>query len=188
MAKRGYEKIIENEDGLTDKKLRFIDFYFGAGNFEAMKAARMAGFSEAHGHKLLLQPEVKAEVERRRAKLRKEVEIDEKWVVQRLARIADASLGDILLKLKDNGGDLKALTPEERYALAEVKESTTENHKGEVTSTLQVKAIDKIAALVAIGRKLGLFKDNVNVNADELVARLNAGRERARGKVDGGTN
>lgn len=152
-------------------------------DFNKTAAARACGYTGAERQisELFRHPEVVRLIEVEKAKTRKKYELNEEWVISRLMKIADASLGDTLLAMGDDA-DLLKLTPEERYALAEFKSEIYVDGKGDAARDVKrvsVKLADKLGALRDLGRRLGLFQDNVKLGASEdLIAALNAGRAR----------
>ena len=175
---------------LNDRLRRLVDCYFDpAVNLNETKAAKMAGYKTAdkYAFKLFRRPEVREEIERRQEISRKKFEVDEEWVIRRVMALADASLGDIKLILDQNDGDLSKLTHEQRYSLSEIAEEVYVEGRGEGARDVKkqrVKVADKLNALIALMRRLGLFKDEVTVKGEvSLIDRIQAGRNRlARGE------
>ena len=152
-------------------------------DFNKTAAARACGYKGAERQisELFRHPEVVRLIEVEKSKNRKKYELNEEWVISRLMKIADASLGDTLIAMGPEA-DLLKLTPEERYALAEFKSEIYVDGKGDQARDVKrvsVKLADKLGALRDLGRRLGLFQDNVKLGASEdLIAALNAGRAR----------
>lgn len=158
--------------------LKYFEF-----DFNKVAAARACGYKgpERQLSELFRHPETVRLIEERKAKLREKHELNEEWVISRLMKIADASLGDVLIDMGPDA-DLTALTKEQRYALAEYKSEIYVDGKGDNARDVKrvsVKLADKLGALRDLGRRLGLFQDNVKLGASEdLIAALNAGRAR----------
>lgn len=165
-----------------DRRELLVLKYFELG-FNKVAAARACGYKQAERQisELFRHPEVVRLIEAEKAKNRKKYELNEEWVISRLMKIADASLGDTLIAMGPEA-DLLKLTPEERYALAEFKSEIYVDGKGDNARDVKrvsVKLNDKLGALRDLGRRLGLFQDNVKLGASEdLIAALNAGRAR----------
>lgn len=152
-------------------------------DFNKQKAAEACGYSrsaQAIGS-LFRHPRVVALIKKRQEAAAKKYELNEEWVIQRLMKIADASLGDVVIEMGPEA-DLMKLTPEQRYALAEYKSEIYVDGKGDQARDVKrvsVKLADKLAALEKLGKRLGLFTENVKLDAsDELVKALQAGRAR----------
>lgn len=165
-----------------------VDKYFEF-NCDKVKAARACGYAcvESTISQIFRHPEVVRLIGERQDKQKKKYELNEAWVIERLMKIADVSLGDVIVDMGPDG-DLLKLTPEQRYALAEFKQETYVEGKDssarEVKRT-SVKLADKLAALEKLGKRLGLFTDKVKLEAsDDLVAALQAGRARIHDEVD----
>lgn len=169
---------------LTGQQMAVID-YFQRNNFTGQIAAlKHAGYENPQwrAYEFFQNPKVRVEIERRRAELRKKYELDEDWVIQRLMTIADANLGDIMSKLRENNYDLAILTEQERYALGEYTEEVYMEGKGEdavAVKKVKVKPAGKMEAIIALCRKLGLFNDKLNVEGEvNIVERLQAARKK----------
>lgn len=76
---------------LTDMKKRFADHYLVELN--ATAAAKLAGYSEktaySQGQRLLKDVDVRAYIEPRQQKISDELEIDAKWVQQKLVTVTE---------------------------------------------------------------------------------------------------
>lgn len=170
-------------DLLSDKMVAVLDHYFLNGCLSKRKAMLAGGYSDCDTGRFFALPQVQKEMAIRQKAWREEYGLNEEWVIKRLMVIADGNLGDIIVKLKGNGWNLADLTLEERFVLGEFSEEEFKHGRGEdaeLAIKRKIKTRDQLPALVALSRKLGLFQDNVNVTgADELVARLQAGRDRA---------
>ena len=147
---------------LTPKQQRFVEEYLI--DLNATQAAIRAGYSEktaySQGERLLRNVEVAAAVAEAKAARSERTEVTQDAVLKELALIGFANAGDYFdwgpagVKLKGKAD----LTAEQQAVVAEVSETVTE--KG---GTIRLKLHDKRAALVDIGRHLGMFKDNLNV-------------------------
>ncbi len=152
-------------------------------------ALRMAGYSESTALKrqelIFGHPAVKAEIERRQARMRKKYELTEDWVVERLMLIADS--GAVLAKFKKvlpNGmlsWNFTDATQEELAAINELSVETSRDREGIETTKFKVGVSDPKGALDSLARKLGLFKDKMELSGElSLVERITRGRERVR--------
>lgn len=169
----------EWENELTPKQRAFVREYLI--DLNATQAAIRAGYSEktaySVGHENLSKPEIAAAVDAA-MKLRSErTEITADRVLQELAKIGFADIRkavkwqSAMITEEDNpdGGDItviktvvtntvqmvasEELDDETAAAIAEVSQNTT--------GGVKIKLHDKRAALVDIGRHLGMFRDRV---------------------------
>lgn len=176
VAKGGYTSKADDRYELL--VLKYFEY-----DFDRSRAAAACGYSggpEAM-HRLFRHPKVVALIKKKQEEAAKKHELNEEWVISRLMKIADASLGDVLVDMGPEA-DLLKLTKEQRYALAEYKSEIYVDGKGDNARDVKrvsVKLADKLGALRDLGRRLGLFQDNVKLGASEdLIAALNAGRAR----------
>lgn len=76
---------------MTEKQSSFIDHYIL--DFNGTQAAIRAGYSAQYAgqqaYQLLVDPEIQAEIRKRREKLGKETGVDVDWVTRRAQQIAD---------------------------------------------------------------------------------------------------
>lgn len=178
--------------GLTPKIQSVINHYFENG-FHQGRAMMAAGYSEgsakfAQFH-IFGRPDVKAEIERRMRAITEKSEVDGDWLMRKLKLMIDANLGDILRKLATFDYDINCLSDEELFVLGDI----IVEHGSEVagyekdgtaiirpTIKVKVKTEGKTQMIVTALRKLGLFKDSLEVKTDaDVVAALTAGRRRA---------
>lgn len=138
----------------TERMKRFVDAYMA--DPKGTPAAVAAGYSEKTAHaaatKLLKNPWVAAEIAKRQTKLAKKFEITADNVLQELAAIGFANIGDYL---NATGRiDIKGL---DRTKMAAVAELIVDILPGDVVRT-RIKLHDKRAALVDLAKHLGLFR------------------------------
>lgn len=153
----------------TDKQIAFINEYVKCWN--ATEAARRAGYSERSANNIgpenLLKPSIRAEIDRRIAE--NTMQADE--VLVRLTRQARGTFADMI----NLYGGLPMIDWEQAVingAIDTVKEITFK--EGSVT----VKLHDSQTALVHLGKHLGLFKDQVQVETwkDKIIGLLKDGK------------
>lgn len=175
---------------LTPMQRKAIDAYFRNG-FVKSDACRQAGYSDstANGNPAAVfkHPAVVAEVERRLEKQKRKYNVDEDFVIQRLARIANA--GEVLAtykKVNEDGSlswDFTDATPDDLAVITELTTDTYQDGRGEGARTVKkfkVAVSDPKSALDSLARIQGLFNDKVTVEGEvTLVERLQRGRERA---------
>lgn len=171
-------------DQLTEKQKRFCDEYLK--DLNATQAGIRAGYSEkgAHvtAHQLLKNTKVQSYIQSKNKKAEIKLEITRERVLLEYARIA---FGDIRNLFDDNGNLINPKDMGDDIAAAvvsvEVSHEKTSTAKGsdddtgettnitEVTFTRKVKLADKTKALDALGRHLGLFKPDVQDNANDFL-------------------
>lgn len=160
---------------LTGKQARFVEEYLI--DLNATKAAIRAGYSEktaySIGEENLKKPDIQQAIQEATNNRSKRTEINQDWVIQRLAAIADCSMRDVASW--GPGGvhykDSKDLTDAEAYAVKKVKDkrSILSSGTGEapdmvMNQQLEIEQHDKTKALELIGKHLGMFKDTIQLN------------------------
>jgi phage terminase small subunit len=155
----------------TPKQARFVEEYLI--DLNATQAAIRAGYSAKNadkiGPELLGKTRVAEAIEKAIAERSQRTEITQDQVLKELALIGFANAGNYFdwgpdgVSLLDKGD----LTEAQRSVVAEVSQTKTE-HGG----TIRLKLHDKQAALVNLGRHLGLFTDHLKVNGLESLKHL----------------
>jgi hypothetical protein len=146
----------------------------------------MAGCAVCHYHGGKA-PQVMAAARRRLAAtdacIRYEITAD--WVTQRLAAIADATIGETGVILPDGSYevDLSTLTQQQARAIESIIVDQTGGGGGDGerkrVERVRVRLRDAIKALELLGRSQKMFADRVEVDgSEELLAALAAGRKR----------
>ncbi len=155
---------------LTDKRRRFVDEYLVdlCGAQAAIRAGYAPGRAKQTADDLLNVPEVAAAVAEAQAALSDRTGITQEMVLQELAKIGFANMGNYLHAT--TGGDpyfdFAGLTEEQKAALVEVTVEDFTEGRGEDARNIRrvkFKLGDKRAALVDIGKHLGMFKERVEV-------------------------
>jgi phage terminase small subunit len=180
----------KRKKGISLKHLAVVNAYF-ANDFNAEEAMLQCGYAKttARGnpHSVFDHPDVKAEIERRRNKMQEKHELTEDWVVKRLMQHGDSH--NILAKFKkvdDEGGlfwDFTGATEAELAAISELvveeKVLVGSEDAGIINRKTKIKGVDSKGALDSLARKLGMFKDSVELKGNvNLIERLHAGRDR----------
>jgi phage terminase small subunit len=152
---------------VTPKQARFVEEYLL--DLNATQAAIRAGYSRkragARGYLLMRHPDVAAAVTAAQHERSRRTAITAGQVLIELARIAFADLRDFV-EWDDTKIEIlssKDLSTDAARAVAEV----TYSKSGGAT---KVKLHDKKAALEALARHLGLFKDRIEVSAPDDAA------------------
>lgn len=149
---------------LTPKQQKFVLEYLQDGN--ATRSAKAAGYSARSastlGERLLRDPKVKAELDRRMGKLMSKLEITAERVLQERARLAFFDVR----KLFDADGNplpIGELDDDTAAAIAglDVERLFDGTGKGRklIGDILKYKLADKNASLTALDKHLGLYKD-----------------------------
>lgn len=156
---------------ITPKQQRFVDEYLI--DLNATQAAIRAGYSaktaEQQGPRLLGNVGVAAAISEGRARIAAKLEITQERVVAELAKIGFANMADYMRAGPDGDPflDFSKLTRDQAAALAEVTVEDFKDGRGEDARDVRrvkFKLADKRAALVDIGKHLGMFKDRVEVS------------------------
>ena len=163
---------------LNARRTRFVAEYLI--DLNAKRAAIRAGYSpktaHAIGHALLRIVEVTAAIEKGQKALAAESYVTAERIVGELAKLGFANMADFM-KSNDSGDpylDFSGLTRDQAAALAEVTVEDFVDGRSDKREVRRVKfkLCDKRAALVDLGRHLGMFKDEVKVSVDSSVVGL----------------
>lgn len=149
---------------LSEKQKRFVEEYLI--DLNATQASIRAGYrkseyTDTNANKLLGNTRIKEAIEKAMAERSRRTGITQDRVLRELAKLAFVNAGDII-----DGNDASIKDDASRDDLAcvqSVKVKTMENDKGTMTER-EVKLYDKKASLELLGKHLGLFNDNLNVN------------------------
>lgn len=154
--------------GITPKQQRFVEEYLV--DLNATQAAIRAGYSaktaEQQGHQLLKNTSVAEAVSEAQAARSERTEITQNQVLRELAKIGFSDIR----KLFTPGGNLMPIgdLDDDAAACLSSIEITTRKARGgdddEVEEVAKIRLWDKRAALVDIGKHLGMFKDKVELS------------------------
>lgn len=169
---------------LTPKQERFVAAYLI--NPNATQAAIEAGYSEAtakqQGSRLLTNVDVLARLTNKQQKLADKYEVTADRVIRELALIGFANMMDYMtVEGSDARVDFSTLDRDQAAAIQEIAVETvgvSTEDKPAIVRT-KFKLADKRAALVDLGRHLSLFKEKIEITADDSIAEmLEAARRR----------
>lgn len=155
---------------LTPKQKKFIEEYLI--DLNGTQAAIRAGYSEktacAIGYENLRKPEIAAEVAKRQQKLADANEVTQQKVIDELAKLGFSNMQDFIRVTSDGDPyfDLSELTRAQAAALAEVTVEDFKDGRGRDARDvrrIKFRLADKRAALVDLGKHLGMFKDQLDV-------------------------
>ena len=163
---------------LNQRRARFIAEYLVDPN--AAKAARLAGYSphsaSQTGRGLLRKPDVKAAIEAQTAEVFDRLEVKAEQVVREAMRVAFADLS----RLFDADGKPLPLGEIDAETLSALDITMSYDKHGNHTAT-HLRRLDKMAALLMLGKHLKVFTDRVEVaNGREIAQAMAEARERER--------
>jgi len=193
-ARRPKKKGSTSKPTLSEAHRAVVDAYFANGCVSQRRALIAAGYSETTAKNqpqtVFQRDDVRAEIEKRRARHEKNFAVTEDRIIAELAALAFARMGD-LVEVNEDGSaelDFNRLTPEMKAAMSEFSYETLEQVSGgdeenegktiRITKP-KIKFGSKQAALDALVRIKGMNKDRVEVSgALSLVERIQAARQR----------
>jgi phage terminase small subunit len=160
---------------LTPKQRRFVEEYLL--DLNATQAAIRAGYSRKTaamlGYQQLQKTLVADAIASAQARRSQRTEITADWVLQELRKLAASNMGDFM-RTGEHGDphlDFSALTRDQMAALSEVTVDDFTDGRGDDARDVRrvrFKLHDKQAALVNIGRHLGMFTDNLTLRRHPL--------------------
>ncbi len=150
---------------LTPKQKTFCDEYLI--DLNATQAAIRAGYSSDSAKEIgcenLTKPNIRAYIDKEIANRSKRTGINQDRVIRELARIAFVNANDVI---NMDEATLKADASEDDTAtIASVKVKTIPTKEGEGVER-EIRLADKLKALELLGKHLGMFKENININAN----------------------
>jgi phage terminase small subunit len=149
---------------LTPKQVRFVQEYLI--DLNAAQAAIRAGYSaktaRVIGHEILTKPEIAAAIEKAKAERAQRTRLTGDMVVDELRKIGFANMADYMKSTPQGDPylDFSSLTRDQKAALSEVTVEDYVEGRGEdarAVKRVKFKLHDKRAALVDLGRHLGMF-------------------------------
>ncbi len=163
---------------LTPRQSRFVEEYLV--DLHITKAAIRAGYSArsaySTGHRLMRNAEIQNAISKARAKLSESTKISAERVLDAYAKIAFGGLSKFL-NVSDEGAitvDLRDCTPEDLNILSElvVEDIDKSPERGSSPARrIRVKMLDRLRALEALSKHLGLFEPNAgDQQGDSLLA------------------
>ena len=165
-------------DKLTPRQIAFVDEYLV--DLNATQALIRAGYSPKAANvcasQLLAKPNIAAAVAVKQAERARRVEISGDAVLRELAKLGFANMLDYVTIAGDGTAsmDLSSITREQGAAIVELTTEDSYDRDGNLTRRNKIKLADKRAALVDMGRHLGLFREGggniamvINIMADD---------------------
>jgi phage terminase small subunit len=154
---------------VTPRNERFIELYVRLCVLEGQPAAeayRQSGYKsnspEVEACKLLKNPNIAAEIEKRKKEIFEKEKVTSEKVLRELANIAFSNVQDYLLY--DEHGRVRFkksrnLTRSQAAAVAGIKVNKKEK-------TIELKFHDKVQSLELLGKNLGVFPNKVQMGGD----------------------
>lgn len=146
---------------MTKKQKLFVQEYLI--DLNATQAAIRAGYSPdtaySIGNENLRKPEIKNAIDKAMAERSRRTGISQDRVLQELAKIGFANITDVV---DPDTAKIRFDAKEEDLACIQ----SIKIKPNEWGTEREIKMYDKKAALVDIGKHLGMFKENVNVNVE----------------------
>lgn len=130
----------------------------------ALRAGYTPKTARHKNHELFANPHVKAAIEHEMAKRAKRIDITADKVLTELAKIGFANMSDYI-QIKDGSPivDMSKMDRDKAAAIAEVTSEVYVDKDEATVKKTKFKLADKRAALVDIGRHLGMFVDRSEV-------------------------
>lgn len=146
---------------MTKKQQRFVEEYLI--DLNATQAVIRAGYkpdnAQQMGSENLSKPVISAAIAKAMAERSKRTGINQDRVLHELARIGFAKITDIIDP--DTAKILPEASEDDLACIQSIKIKP-----GEFGTEREVKLYDKKAALIELGKHLGLFKDRLELDAD----------------------
>lgn len=162
------------------KQRRFVEEYLV--DLNATAAAKRAGYTDSgafqQGYRLLKNVEVAEAIAKAQERLAKKFEVKAERIIEELAKIGFANMQDYMI-VGANGDPVlnwAALTRDQAAALVEVTVDTYTEGKGddaERVKRVKFKLADKRAALVDLGKHLGLFEEKSRIDVNVTHQHIN---------------
>ena len=170
---------------LSTRHQKVVDGYMV--HYNKTKAMRDAGFSESTSMRaadVFDRIDVQMEIQRRQDNMSKKAEVTADYVIKKFKDIVEADLGDLLEIFEDGTAriDFTKATPAHLAALGEFTVDDIKQGRGDDAIPVQrirVKFHDKLRALEALGRHLGLFNDKIEIKGELDLIRTIENRRKA---------
>lgn len=154
-AKGGPEPIVITKS-LTTKEHRLVDLYFE--HLDLKKVAEVTGILHRDVINEFKKPHIRVEIQKRTDEIRANSIVSAEEVVEELALIAFADIGDFVTF----GPDGVAVKNQEEMPTTSVISEVSNSAHG-----VKFKMHDKMRALENIGKYLGMFRDRIEVTGKD---------------------
>lgn len=134
------------------------------------KAALDAGYSHRQCARLVFNnPKVVKEIERRKEQIMKKYELDAEWVIQRMARLADApTVLAKYMQVREDGTiswDFTGASKEDLWVIRNVMTKISYDEEGNARVTeFKVDTADVLAALNSLAKVMGIVVDKNEIS------------------------
>lgn len=155
---------------LTRRQRRFLAEILIDPKRNAVQAAIRAGYKEttalSASCEFMKHPQIKAAIEEADKRVWKKLEVTHERVLQEVANIAFASMGDYLSPDSSSSSGYRLdLTKVSDQQMGVVKEFTEETVQG--IKRTKISLYDKLSALQVIGKHLGMFKERMELSTPD---------------------
>ena len=155
---------------LTPRQQRFVEEYLA--DLNATQAAIRAGYATSgasvEGTRLLANARIATAVAKRQAERSRQTGISAERVLQEIARLAFADMGDFA-RWGPGGVTFLASDQVDTKAVREVTETLTVTPAGSEIRRISLKLHDKRAALVDLAKHLGLITERIQIDVVSVV-------------------
>ena len=153
---------------MTNKQKRFCEEYLV--DLNATQAAIRAGYSPESARKIgnenRTKPDIRARIDQMLADQSARTGVTADRVIRELAKVAFAKATDVIDTETGNVRD--NATDEDRACIAAVKVKHV-NGADFDSMEREIRLCDKVKALELLGKHLGMFEDNINVDVNGAV-------------------
>lgn len=167
---------------LTKKQEAFVREYLV--DLNATQAAIRAGYSEKTagviGHENLTKPEINEAVKKAMGDRAERTEVTADMVIDELAALAFYDPADLAALTDEEGNPVRISGPEQIVRLPKHIRKAIVGWSWDKAGNFTLRFAPKPATLELIGRHLGMFKQEIDLNINDGVAKaLEAARRRA---------
>lgn len=163
--------------GLNPKQIRFCEEYLV--DLNATQAAVRAGYSEKSakviGSENLTKPDIQEYIQNKQKVIQQKLDVTQERVLQEYARLAFFDIRKIYTE-KNSLIDVRTMDDDSAAAVAGIEVFEEFSGYGEtrehIGNTMKVKIHNKVAALDALGRHLGLFEKD-NKQGQQIIVPMN---------------
>lgn len=162
---------------ITHRQLKFVVEYLV--DLNATQAAIRAGYAKkgahVHASRMLRNPKIMAEIDRRRKVTQERVEVKTEDVLREILRLAMVDIGDAF---HEDGTmkPLKEMSVDVRRAISAVEVESIFAGRGgdreQVGALTKIKFWDKKGSLELLGKHLKLFTDKIDLGLDKTLEQL----------------
>ena len=156
--KKEENDLINADNGLTDRQKLFCMLYVGECQFNATKAAQMAGYStntaRTLGSQLLTNINIQSYINELKADLGKRIGITSDMIAKEYALIGFSNMFDFIDEA-NNVRSIKDIGIEKAKIISSLKKTIT-TFDGNEKTTIEIKLHDKLSALDKLSKMIGV--------------------------------